>query len=65
MYNHKGVSSMLVYKEDEVYKSKITNLCNLGVIEEIKKKLNSTQMDLFRQMCFGYFLGVKELNISS
>ena len=58
MYNRKGVSSKLAYNEDEVYKSKITNLCNLGVIEEIKKKLNSTQMDLFMRTCFGYFLDV-------
>ena len=64
MYNRKGISSKLVYKEDEVYKSKITNLCNLGVIEEIKKKLNPPQLDLFTRSCFGHFLDLQELNIS-
>lgn len=53
------------YSNDQFSKAKVTQLSSLKeVIENIKKRLNTNQMKLFSESCFGHFLKMHDIKFS-
>ncbi|KAF4355602.1 hypothetical protein G4B88_025625 [Cannabis sativa] len=73
--SHKAVSlgshiySLLVWdfylKPEDRFCGKIIYWFDVGVIAEIKGRLNAKQLTMFQESCFGHFLDLEECNMQS
>ena len=50
-------------KIDEYFKAKVSCTLSYGVINLIKEVLNDSQLGLFRETCFGYFLELPKFEV--
>ena len=50
-------------KIDEYFKAKVSCTLSYGVINLIKEVLNDSQLGLFRETCFGYFLDLPKFEV--
>ena len=50
---------------EDHFPSKVACLSHIIVIDNIKKNLNETQLEMFKKSCFGHFLGMTNLKFSA
>ena len=52
-------------RNDDHFPSKVACLSHIIVIDNIKKNLNETQLEMFKTSCFSHFLGMADLKFSA